>query len=71
MDRQLEKAYGILYKVTAVISQKWKDSEIQLLVKIIEFAEMAKLTCLSNKENNYICQWLEPFMDFFAKNRQK
>jgi len=52
-------------------AQGWKDSEIptmeEWLVRMTEFAEMAKLNCLIREKTSSISGW-KPFMDFFAEN---
>ena len=74
MDQQLEKSYGslFLYMITAVrvlYAQRWKDSIIptmeEWMVKLMELAEMAKLTALIREKTltNFMANW-KPLLDF-------
>lgn len=77
MDRQLEKIYGFLYMATKarlLYAKKYNNGKTvkymkeDWLVKMTEFAEMAKSICLIRERPTtiFVNDW-KPFKDFLLK----
>ena len=80
MDKQLEKSHGtlFLYMITAarlLYAQRWKDSALhtmeEWLVKMMELAEMAKLTSLIREKTitMFTADW-KPLIAFLPETEK-